>query len=79
MAKEYITTDLGCAAFLINSGVTLLRIDHLPAKSNFVFDGEVSTDMVNKYWADDGLVNPRTFTITLRDLKTRLHNERGSM
>ncbi len=71
MNNEYITQDLGIAAFLLAAGCEMLRIDHLATRSWFVFDGKARAKS-DEYYQNNLNVNARLMADALRSLKSKL-------
>lgn len=70
----YETTDIGLAAALIYSGVTLRDTLGNPRVS-FVFDDTPEIqDMVEKYFNRELMVDAQTYMFTLKSLKARLYS-----
>ncbi len=65
--KQYSTRDLALAAFLIEQGHHLVRIDPDGRLKLFIFDSEAESDVLGYY--NGGRVSARSFHDTIRSLK----------
>ena len=67
------TTDLYLAAFLINSGQGLERIESINEKQKaFVFDNEEKSEAISRDYYNGGTVEALPFKKVLNDLKKQL-------
>jgi hypothetical protein len=76
-AKEYVTSSLPLATFLVYSGVQLIEIRNDPKQKNkmFVFENsERLQNLVNLYFSRKAEVEPETFYLTMKVLKSRLYD-----
>ena len=81
MSKEitapqfYKTADLGLATTL-SLTFPILTIDrNNPRKVLFVFDlTDELSNFVNKYWRNEVVVEPQTFTNQIKNIKTRIYS-----
>lgn len=73
---KYDTYDLGCAAYLVAKGWKIDHIEKIEGSQRkvFYFEREAMQDGV-AYWNDEGLINPREFSNSIRDLKTKIYND----
>jgi hypothetical protein len=75
----YCESDIQCAAFLLASGLRLLRLESVgPSRYGFVFDDPegLAPGWVAEY--HDGARTPaKKLLDSLRELKNRLYSEKG--
>lgn len=76
MTKEFTTTDLNLAAFLMSEGLKLKKVQRVnPLKVCFYFlDREDREEMVIKYVNKEVRVNLNEYNRAVRDLKLLIHN-----
>ncbi len=67
--KEYNTKDLNLAAFLIEGGHKLLRLEPIGRLKLFVFEAEAEEAVADYF--NGAKVSARDFGNTLRDLKAQ--------
>ncbi len=70
MEREYVTTDLYIAAYLVTTGLPLLRIDGPERRKWFVFPSEAEEEA--RAYFNGVSVPARAFTSAVQDLKTQL-------
>lgn len=78
LEKDYSTSDMGIAAYLLVAGYDLLGMRHGERKSLFVFP-EKARNAAEEYWMEKTRVHPREMLDALRTLKARLKNERENI
>lgn len=68
LSDEYLTSDLGQAAYLVACDVPLLRVD--PGdRATFVFPGPARERAMLFFQPGRGVVEARKFHLALRDLR----------
>ena len=72
MNTEYITRDIGCAAYLYVLGFDP-KIKITDAKGWFIFPPDARND-ADVYWDGKGLVEPAQLLSAVRLLKVRVSN-----
>jgi len=79
----YQTTDINIAATLLTLGKDVAGINPIdPNKVLFYFDLEKFPELsklINKYWANTLLVNPKDLVANRRELLTRVHESKRQM
>jgi len=75
---HYLTSDLGLAAFLIASGITLVEIDwETPYRAVFCFGSpQKAEELAARFLTGEALVSALPYANALSDLKGRLFRER---
>jgi hypothetical protein len=73
---EFLTSDLGEAAFLVAKAIPLLRVEHGPDRAAFVFPGGAATLARTFHLRGSNLVDAKSFHAALRELRG-LARERG--
>lgn len=80
-AQRFLTSDLHLTATLVVSGFKLSSTDRDSQKIVFGFDdqdGQVGL-FVDKYWLGQVLVDPLTYSQTLKNLLSLIHQRRESL
>lgn len=74
--KEFVTTDLNLAAFLMSEGLKIKKVKRVNAlKVSFCFfDREDREELVLKYINKEVRVNLNEYNRCVRDLKLLIHN-----
>lgn len=75
---EFRTSDFGCAASIITSGVRLTRLDRAADSRRvyFVFADKKLADIVSRGYFNDSLkLNPRRLFDNAKFLKSRLYGD----
>ena len=76
--KEFITSDIALSASLVCLNFKLLYLDRSGSSSNikFVFENKPEIEkVVNQYWNNELLINPRSLFDNYKMLKKRLFSE----
>ena len=76
LSTEWSSYDLALSATLITLGYQLKHTDKShPSKVKFVFESDPAIQkIVNGFWSDNLLVNPRSMFDNLRLLKSQIYS-----
>jgi hypothetical protein len=67
--EEFLTSDLGLAAFLVARALPLLRVEHGPLRAQFVFP-QSAADLARTFnLRGSNLVDAKSFHAALRELR----------
>ena len=66
---EFLTPDLGLAAFLVAKALPLLRVDHGPDRAQFVFPRTAVAVARTFHLRGSNLVDAKSFHAALRELR----------
>lgn len=75
------TTDLGLAAALLyfRFHPDTVEIGNMEGRGTFTFaDSPEIQDVIDRYWKDKIMVEPKAYNAALRQLKSRLYTRSGS-
>lgn len=79
MENEYITKNLNLASYLCSTGLPLSRTFKIGSEFFFVFSPKnKAEELVNDYFLDKALVNPKLLFARLNDLKDLIFSKRSN-
>lgn len=75
---HFLTTDMALAGTIVAVGYPLDHLENLDQKKvTFVFRKEPNLDaIVQSFWNDSLTVNPKRYFYALKEIKSRLYNEK---
>lgn len=77
--NDYSTSDLRIASYLMSKGISFLGVDRPPEtrKAIFVFEqsGDKITKLIQEYFLDKAIVNPRLLFASFDNLKSVIFRE----
>lgn len=75
--ETFKTSDIKISAFLLSQGISMTGTEKTePRKFIFCFPGSSRvTKLINDFWTDKALVNPRTLLQSLDRLKDLIHKD----
>ena len=80
MSQHFETFDLGLAAAMVSSGLTLETIQKHARDKRAAFFFEKSKDLdalVQMYWKRDMVIEPQTYFNALRMIKSRIYSNQS--